>query len=276
MILTVEHASFHYAHGPEVLHDITLSVTTPQVMSILGRNGAGKTTFLKCLLGFESWTSGATLIDGVELKRLSPRELWSRVGYVAQARSGALSYTVRDMVVLGRSVHLGLFARPGLEDWKRTDEALEAVGLTHLANARCDEISGGELQLALVARALAGDPELLVLDEPESNLDYKNQLQMLKVLRELKTERGIGAIINTHFPSHAFELSDTALVMLPGTRTRFGPVREVVTEETLSESFGVPVRLVPENLPERPGYTSVIAVGKTKTATAADSLREAS
>lgn len=276
MILTVEHASFHYAHGPEVLHDITLSVTTPQVMSILGRNGAGKTTFLKCLLGFESWTSGATLVDGVELKRLSPRELWSRVGYVAQTRSGALSYTVRDMVVLGRSVHLGLFARPGREDWKRTDQALEAVGLTHLANARCDEISGGELQLALVARALAGDPKLLVLDEPESNLDYKNQLQVLKVLRELKTHRGIGSIINTHFPSHALELSDTALVMLPGARTRFGPVREVVTEETLSESFGVPVRLVPENLPERPGYTSVIAVGKTKTAAAADSPREAS
>ncbi len=260
MILEVDHGCFRYADGREVLRDICFSLETPAVMSILGRNGAGKTTLLKCLLGFERWTQGATRIDGRDIRTLSARELWSRVGYVAQARGAALSFRVRDMVVLGRSVHLGLFARPGRIDWRKADEAMEAVGISGLAQARCDEISGGELQLALIARALAADPELLVLDEPESNLDYKNQLQVLKVLRALKTDRGIGAVINTHFPSHALELSDLSLIMLPQLRTVFGPTREVMTEQTLSESFGVAVRLVPEHLAERPGFTSVIAV----------------
>ncbi len=262
MRLAVEHGSFSYANGKPVLKDVNFALEGSAVLSILGRNGAGKTTLLKCLLGFERWSRGRTLIDGEDIRTIPSRVLWSKVGYVAQAKSTALGFTVREMASLGRSVHLGLFSRPGKSDWRIVDASLEAVGIAHLSEARCDEISGGELQLALVARALAGEPELLVLDEPESNLDYRNQLQVLKVLRRLKTDKGIGAVINTHFPSHALELSDFALVMLPDCRTVFGKARETITEENLSESFGVAVRIVPAGLKERPGYESVIALPK--------------
>ena len=234
MELAVSHGFFRYADDHPVLQDIDFSLDCSSILSILGRNGAGKTTLLKCLLGFERWNSGATLIDGVDIRNMATRTFWSRIGYVAQAKNTTLSFTVQDMVVLGRSVRLGAFAKPGKKDWQKVQESLELVGIAHLAQARCDQISGGQYQLALVARALAGDPQLLVLDEPESNLDYKNQLQVLKVLHQLKTELGIGAVINTHFPSHAIELSDSALIMMPDCKTIFGSAKKVINEENLA------------------------------------------
>lgn len=260
MELAVSHGFFRYADDHPVLQDIDFSLDCSSILSILGRNGAGKTTLLKCLLGFERWNSGATLIDGVDIRNMAARTFWSRIGYVAQAKNTTLSFTVQDMVVLGRSVRLGAFAKPGKKDWQKVQESLELVGIAHLAQARCDQISGGQYQLALVARALAGDPQLLVLDEPESNLDYKNQLQVLKVLHQLKTELGIGAVINTHFPSHAIELSDSALIMMPDCKTIFGSAKKVINEENLSRSFGVQIKVLNANLKERPNYAYVVAV----------------
>ena len=260
MELAVSHGFFRYADDHPVLQDVDFSLDCSSILSILGRNGAGKTTLLKCLLGFERWNSGATLIDGVDIRNMAARTLSSRIGYVAQAKNTTLSFTVQDMVVLGRSVRLGAFAKPGKKDWQKVQESLELVGIAHLAQARCDQISGGQYQLALVARALAGDPQLLVLDEPESNLDYKNQLQVLKVLHQLKTELGIGAVINTHFPSHAIELSDSALIMMPDCKTIFGSAKKVINEENLSRSFGVQIKVLNANLKERPNYAYVVAV----------------
>ena len=260
MELAVSHGFFRYADDHPFLQDVDFSLDCSSILSILGRNGAGKTTLLKCLLGFERWNSGATLIDGVDIRNMAARTFWSRIGYVAQAKNTTLSFTVQDMVVLGRSVRLGAFAKPGKKDWQKVQESLELVGIAHLAQARCDQISGGQYQLALVARALAGDPQLLVLDEPESNLDYKNQLQVLKVLHQLKTELGIGAVINTHFPSHAIELSDSALIMMPDCKTIFGSAKKVINEENLSRSFGVQIKVLNANLKERPNYAYVVAV----------------
>ncbi len=260
MELAVSHGFFRYADDHPVLQDVDFSLDCSSILSILGRNGAGKTTLLKCLLGFERWNSGATLIDGVDIRNMAARTFWSRIGYVAQAKNTTLSFTVQDMVVLGRSVRLGAFAKPGKKDWQKVQESLELVGIAHLAQARCDQISGGQYQLALVARALAGDPQLLVLDEPESNLDYKNQLQVLKVLHQLKTELGIGAVINTHFPSHAIELSDSALIMMPDCKTIFGSAKKVINEENLSRSFGVQIKVLNANLKDRPNYAYVVAV----------------
>ena len=257
--IITEHLTKQYKDLTAV-DDLNLTVEQGELFSLLGVNGAGKTTLLKCLLGFERWNSGATLIDGVDIRNMAARTFWSRIGYVAQAKNTTLSFTVQDMVVLGRSVRLGAFAKPGKKDWQKVQESLELVGIAHLAQARCDQISGGQYQLALVARALAGDPQLLVLDEPESNLDYKNQLQVLKVLHQLKTELGIGAVINTHFPSHAIELSDSALIMMPDCKTIFGSAKKVINEENLSRSFGVQIKVLNANLKERPNYAYVVAV----------------
>ena len=262
MRIDVDHGTFAYRRGPRILSDITLTFETPGTLSVLGANGAGKTTFLRCLLGFERWTSGATRIDGVDIAQLPGKTLWSRVGYVAQAKAPAFSYSVRELVLLGRNARIGTFALPSAADRERVEESLELVGIAHLGNRLCHEISGGQYQLALVARALVADPELLVLDEPESNLDYKNQLRILEVLARLTQDKGLGAIINTHYPAHAFEACDRALLFYPDKTYAFGPTRDVLTEENLSRSFSVGVRITPLNLPERPGFAAVTAVPK--------------
>ena len=262
MRLEVVDGSFAYPDSEPILRGMSFSLETPEILAILGANGAGKTTLLKCLLGFERWTSGATLLDGVDIARLSPRAFWARVGYVAQARQSLFALTVEEMVVLGRSVQLGALAKPGARDWQKVQETLELLGIAHLSRRLCDTLSGGQLQLALMARALVCEPELLVLDEPESNLDYKNQTVILSVLERLAREKGIGSIINTHYPAHALEISDKALLYLPEGKYLFGETQSVVTAEHLSESFGVPVRIVPLGLPERPRLSAVAAVPK--------------
>lgn len=260
MQFDVRHGCFSYPDGKQVLNDIQFDFDCRGIMSILGANGAGKTTLLKCMLGLQKWTSGGTYIDNQNIARLPSKTLWSRIGYVPQAKMPSFVYTVAELVVLGRSAHLGDFARPGPEDWHLVNEALNTIGIGHLANKLCNQISGGEYQLALVARALVGRPELLVLDEPESNLDFKNQLLVLQVLEKLSREHSIGAIINTHFPAHALEISDRSLVMFPDKQTLYGPSSEVLTPETLTRSFGVNVKIVDINVKERPQYACVVAV----------------
>lgn len=260
MQIAVDHATFTYPNGTTVLKDISFAFEGRGVLAVLGANGAGKTTLLKCLLAFERWQRGCTRIDGVDIRELKPAAIWSRIGYVAQARLPNFSYTVRELVVLGRSVRLGTFATPGKDDYKRVERVLDLLGIADLQHAMCHEISGGQYQLALIARALVSEPQLLIFDEPESNLDYKNQLRVLEVIEMLAHDGGIGAIVNTHYPSHAMELADQALVLYPDRSYAFGAAHELLTEAELSRSFDVPVRIVPLHLPERPRFNAVAAL----------------
>lgn len=264
MRFSVEHGAFWYhPTGRHVLEDICFDFDCKGVLAILGRNGAGKTTLLKSMLGLQRWTHGHTLIDGVDIAQIPVRRLWSRIGYVPQARSTNFALTCEETVLLGRSARMGLFSRPGRADHTAAQDAMAAVGVEHLAGKLTSEISGGELQLVLIARALAVDPELIILDEPESNLDFRNQLRVLQVLKHLTQTRGLGAIINTHFPAHALEIARMALVLMRDGTTRFGMAQEILTEEILSDSFGVGVRILPVDLPERPGYACVAAYERT-------------
>ena len=141
-------------------------------------------------MGLLPWTKGRTLLDGRDVRDWRPSDFWRIVGYVPQAKSPAFApMTIRDMVALGRSPHLGPFGRPGSKDWEIVDRALEEVGVPDLAHRLTSEVSGGQLQLALIARALATEPALLVLDEPESNLDFRNQRVVLDVIQRL-ADRG--------------------------------------------------------------------------------------
>ena len=260
MLFEVQDGSFSYPNGRQILRDINFQFESESIMSVLGANGAGKTTLLRCMLGLQKWQHGKTLIDGVDAKDIPNKVFWSNIGYVPQAKMPSFVYTVADMVVLGRSSHMGDFARPSRHDWQLVHQTLETVGIAHLANKLCNEISGGEYQLALVARALVSEPKMLVLDEPESNLDFRNQVRILNVLRDLSVNHGIGSIVNTHFPAHALEISNHSLLMLNDNRSCFGPTKQVITESNLSESFGVPVRIIDLGLDKRPNYSCVVAI----------------
>lgn len=259
MTFEVKNGCFRYHQEREILRDISFRIEGAEILSILGANGAGKTTLMKCMLGLFRWTSGASFLNGKDVRSLKSKEFWRQVGYVPQAKLPSFVYTVGEMVVLGRSAHLGELSQPGKKDWDKVDECLELVGISHLKEKLCSRISGGEYQMALIARALVTDPQMLVLDEPESNLDFKNQRIVLDTISWLCQERGLAAVLNTHYPEHAVELSHKALLLMPDGTALFGDAADVIGEKNLESAFGVPVRIRTIDLPEKK-YTCVLTL----------------
>lgn len=238
MIFSVERGSFHYPGGKELLKEISFSARSGEILAILGPNGVGKTTLLRCMLGLLPWSSGASLLDGQPIRRLEGRSLWRRAAYVPQTGEGGAARTVLEQTLLGRASRLGVFSQPGEADRQAAWRALERLGLEELADRPLDKLSGGQRRMAAIARALAGEPELLVLDEPEANLDLKNQLLVLETLKKLATE-GMAVILNTHDPSYALEYAQKALLLAPGGAYTVGNTAETITGQRLTEAFGV-------------------------------------
>ena len=236
--LTVESASFAYRPDVPVIKNLNLSVESGTLAAVLGPNGAGKTTFLRCLMGFLRWDCGRTLLDGADLRGIPERKLRSRISYVPQAKGGAVSLPAEDMILFGRTGKIGLFSTPGEDDRRTVRRIAGELGIERLLPKRCTEMSGGELQMVLIARALAAEPELLILDEPESNLDFRNQLVVLETLTRL-ADGGMAVIFNTHYPDHALTRAAESLLLFRGGETVWGPTAEVVTEENIGRAFGV-------------------------------------
>ena len=239
MNLTVKNGTYAYHRGKNpIFKDINFSVGSGEVLAILGPNGAGKTTLLRCITGMLKWTAGASLLDDEPIRAMAPKKLWSRMAYVPQARAASAAYTAFETVLLGRSSRLSAFETPGAKDVEKAMKVMESLGIAHLADKKCSAISGGELQMVLIARALAAEPEVLILDEPESNLDFKNQLVVLDTMSTL-ARQGMTCIFNTHYPAHALRRADKALLLCRGGEYAFGPTQQVVTEEAIRRAFGV-------------------------------------
>ena len=242
MIFRVENGCFGYKEN-QILKKISFTVGNGEVLSVLGSNGVGKTTLLKCMMGLLKWNSGHSYVDDQEISQMKHKDFWQKIAYVPQAKGAAFGYSALDMVTLGRSAHLGTFAQPGKEDRKAAEEAMEEIGITYLRDKLCTEMSGGELQMVLIARALTIAPSMLVLDEPESNLDFKNQLIILETIQKLSKNRGISAIVNTHYPEHALKISDKALLLNQDGTNVFGNADEVINVENMRHSFSVQVHI---------------------------------
>jgi iron complex transport system ATP-binding protein len=233
MFLQVEKGCFSYAKGVPLLQEITFSLNEGDILAVMGQNGVGKTTLLKCLLGILKWQSGKSFIasrDSGAARRL--------IGYVPQAHRFSFPYLVRDMVVFGRARELAFFSSPSSEDYQRADEALAEAGILQLRDKSCHQLSGGQLQLVLMARALVGNPGLLILDEPESHLDCNNQFKILKTIRRLAKEKNITCIMNTHYLDHALRIADKCL-LLAGQKYLFGQTVQVLSKENIRQYFSV-------------------------------------
>lgn len=240
MILSVENGCFSYKHDYNslLLNDISFKATPGDIIAILGPNGAGKTTLLRCIMGFLHWNSGRSLLDGRDIRSIPCRELWRSIAYVPQAKNTVSSYTVEQMIALGRSSHFGMLSLPKSEDIDKVHEIMDRLHILKLADRKCSEISGGELQMALIARALAGEAQILILDEPESNLDFKNQLLVLEIISELAAN-GMSCIFNTHYPAHALQRANKALLISKDGDYIFGDASSVITEHNIELTFGV-------------------------------------
>ena len=250
MILSVEQGSYFYKKDQKIFENITFSVSSGEILAILGPNGAGKTTMLRCITGMLNWKKGASKLDGVNIRSIPERKLWQWMAYVPQAKSASSAYTAFETVLLGRSSHLNAFSVPKEEDVEKAREAMETLGIAHLADKKCSAISGGELQMVLIARALASEPEILILDEPESNLDFKNQLIVLDTITKL-AQKGMACIFNTHYPDHALQRSHKALLLSKGGEYQFGDTASVVTEANIQKAFGVQAVIGEVETPEK-------------------------
>lgn len=247
MKIEVREGNFCYAKKKEVkpfIYESNISFTLEpgKIMAILGPNGAGKTTLLKCITGLHDWRVGETLIDDVPLPKVPQKELWKKIGYVPQAHKMVFGFSIEDLVVMGRAPYIGSLSKPRKEDYEKAHEALNEVGIVHLAKKSCNEVSGGELQLALIARTLVSNPEILILDEPESHLDVQKQVVILETLKRLSKEHNISCIINTHYPNHAFYLADQVLMIAKEKKAVIGAVHEVMTESRMKEYFNIELR----------------------------------
>lgn len=243
-MLAVRNGRYGHKHNDDLFENLNFSVEETEILGILGPNGVGKTTLLRCILSLLKWRSGYTVIDGVPVTSKNKNALWGKIGYVPQSSSTKFSYSVMDMVLMGRSSHLKIYNTPSTKDYDIALQSLDQVGISHLRNKRCNEISGGESQLVLIARALAVQPKVLILDEPESHLDFRNQLLVLNILDKIVREQNLSCIINTHYPEHALRLADKTLILGKNKKHLFGGSKEIITTENLQEYFGVKVKIL--------------------------------
>lgn len=243
-ILELEHLVC--GHGTRVvLADIDLAVNAGEFVCLLGPNGVGKTTLFKTILRLIAPLAGRTRIHGEDVALWPARRFAAHVGYVPQAHTPPFPFSVLDVVAMGRAAHLGAFASPSTADMDLAAQALDGLGIGHLADQPYTRISGGERQLALIARALTQAPSLLVMDEPTSNLDFGNQVAVLDHVAALTRRGGIAVIMTTHDPNHALAHASRVAAIDRHGGLSFGPPEQVVTEEYLRRTYGVRTRMVP-------------------------------
>ena len=243
MIFKVDNGCFGYQHGKDILSNISFSVEEGEVLSILGPNGVGKTTLLRSMMGLLSWKQGGSYMDDTNIKNIPVQKLWKKIAYVPQAKGFSFSYTVEEMVLLGRSAHIGILNQPNEKDIEISQKAMSTAGIQHLSRKYCNQISGGELQMVLIARALCAQPSMLVLDEPESNLDFRNQLIILDMISNLAKEHNISCIFNTHYPAHALKVSTKSLILARDGSSVYGKSEEVINDEKMKDVFQVNVHI---------------------------------
>ena len=228
--------------GHPVGRDVSLAFDAGEVLCLLGPNGGGKTTLFKTLLGLIPRQGGGILLDGRDLATLDRRAVARAIAYVPQAGTGYFPFTVGEVVLMGRTAHLPAFGVPGRADRAAADEAIERLGLGHLAESAFTRISGGERQLTLIARALAQDTKLLVMDEPTASLDFGNQVKVLEQVLAL-ARSGIGILLSTHDPDHALACADRVALLHHGTLAALGAPDDVLTPASLHAAYGVDVRI---------------------------------
>ena len=223
---------------------LDVAFKTGEVLALLGPNGGGKTTLLKTLLGLIKAKAGEVWLDGKPLDGYSIRERARVVAYVPQVHIGTFAFTVETVVLMGRTAHGNLFSRPSAHDRDVTQAVLERFGIARLSDRPYTMISGGERQLVLLARALAQEPQFIVLDEPTASLDFGNQGKVMNEIKAL-AQSGHGVLFTTHDPNHALRAADRAYLLRDGTRITEGPVASVLNQTQLQELYRAPVeRLV--------------------------------
>lgn len=241
LLIDAKNISFSYGKK-QILDNIDFQLYQGDVLSLVGKNGCGKTTLLKILLGIYK-SNGEINIFSKEIKKYKNKELAKLISYVPQTHQIPFDYTVFDVVLMGRLAHIGLFSNYSQKDKEIALKALEKVGISHLKNNIYSQISGGERQLAFIARALTQESKIIFMDEPVTGLDYGNQLKLLKFLKELCCE-GYTFVKTTHYPDHALYASNKVMMLKNGQILDVGDINEKLTPTNIKKLYDVDVEII--------------------------------
>lgn len=241
MIVNVEDLSFSYGNN-QILKDINFSVKEPEILSIIGPNGTGKTTLLKCLNNLNKWKIGEIYIFGKNIKDISLKEKSNYIAYVPQQTNIEFSISGIEMILQGRIPHSG--SKVNDEDLNIVYDLIEKLNIEKIAFRNIDEMSGGERQLIMIARALAQEPKIMILDEPTSALDMKNQVFILEIMEELKKEKDMTVLMTIHDINVASMFSDEILILFDKKVYDVGEPKQVITAKMLNDIYGVNAKII--------------------------------
>lgn len=240
-LVSLRGGGFSYGER-SIFRGVDLDVMSGQVLCLLGANGCGKTTLLRCLSGSLSLNQGTVHLDGQLLSSLEPDQVARKIGFVFQEHRSPFPFSVLEVVRMGRAPHLRAFSSPSRRDTEIAERMLTRVGMLHLKSKPYTHISGGERQLVLIARTLAQEPEVIMLDEPTSHLDFRNQNLVLRIVNQL-ADNGMAVLMTSHMPDHALWYSDQVALMHDGHLITMGPPSEVMTESSLRETYDMNVQM---------------------------------
>jgi iron complex transport system ATP-binding protein len=240
--LKAEGVCFAYPDGPPLLNDVAFTLRPGTPLCLLGPNATGKTTLLRCVLGLERLTAGRIEGQGRNLADLRPSEAARLLAYLPQSTATVFPFRAFDVVLMGRSPHLRFMASPTPEDRRIARDAIVRLDIAHLADQRFNELSVGERQLVLVARALAQHAPILVMDEPCAGLDLGNQVRLLRLVQSLARE-GYSVLLTTHLPDHAFAIGGEVALLKEGRLRGPAPPDELLAPSTLADLYGTPIEV---------------------------------
>lgn len=243
MLIELHDISCGYTKDDPVVSDVSFGLDAGEVCCVLGPNGCGKSTLFKTMLGQLEPLGGTIVLDGNDITSLSAAEISHLLAYVPQHHQPPFPYTVEDAVLVGRASRMGISSKPSADDWAAVDEAIELMALEQYRDTAYTTLSGGELQRVIIARALAQQPKVLVLDEPTAALDFANAQNVIDIVRLLARE-GYAIIMATHSPDHAFMARSKVALFGEGHMLAFGDATSVVTEEALEKAYGVQVDII--------------------------------
>jgi len=243
--IQIKDGAFSY-EGRMIFNNLSVEVEPGQVLCLMGANGCGKTTLLRCMGGYLQMESGVVLLEGANIKNMSVNDLAQKMGFVFQEHSAPFPFSVLEVVRMGRAPHLSFFASPSSKDTAIAEQALITVGMLHIKDKPYTQISGGERQLVLIARSLAQQPSVILLDEPTSHLDFRNQALVLSIIAKL-ARQGISIIMSTHMPNHIFLLDCCVAMMSGGHLIAVGKPEQVMNESNLKAVYGIDITIAVAN-----------------------------
>lgn len=246
-MMEIKNLSFAYKkNGMKILDQVSFSVPEGRLIAVLGANGAGKTTLFKCMLGFLKNYEGSVCIRAHEIRAMSRKKLAKEIAYIPQSEDPVYNYSVFDSVLMGTTGSLSALQNPGTEQEQTAEEALEQLGIAHLAERGMQEISGGERQLVFLSRALAQNAKILIMDEPTANLDYGNQQQVMHHIREM-ADQGYSILLSTHNPEQALRFATDAIALKDHRVIANGPADKVLDETLIERLYGLRVTITEVN-----------------------------